>query len=374
MTSVLIDASNLRSGGGLQVATSFLDELADLVDDVETTRAFPWLSNVTVEASPELAANIQPASRRRVVSHVARRHWRDRRSWARPARLHDVSFCIFGPEYGPRRARHRITGFADSTSFRFDVPGIPAVGPVAQVQSIARAAASKRLFKRSDSFIVEAPHVKQWLARAWGISPGSISVVSNTVNTVFGTSSRWQPIRELPPTDRPRLGYVTRLYPHKNVEFLGLLGDELRRIGTPVEFVLTLNEHEWKMTSQRLRSHSVTVGPVSVAQLPATYAACDATVFPSLLEAFSAAPLESFASDKVVFASDRSFVRSVCGDAPVYIDPGDPVSSARTIASTLGDAITMSEHTRRGRAVVSDLPTSRDRALAYLRIIHEALP
>ena len=46
-----------------------------------------------------------------------------RRRPGRPA--HDVSFTVFGPDYGPRRARTRIVGFADVTSLFPEFAAVP---------------------------------------------------------------------------------------------------------------------------------------------------------------------------------------------------------------------------------------------------------
>ena len=57
----------------------------------------------------------------------------------------------------------------------------------------------------------------------------------------------------------------------------------------------------------------------------------DAIIFPSLLECFSATPLEAMAMEKPFFASDREFIRDVCSDYALYFDPEDPISAANVI-------------------------------------------
>ena len=56
--TVLIDMSNLRSGGAVQVAASFLDELADLTLDHGLRQAYPWLAaGIDICASSAVQAN-----------------------------------------------------------------------------------------------------------------------------------------------------------------------------------------------------------------------------------------------------------------------------------------------------------------------------
>ena len=104
--------------------------------------------------------------------------------------------------------------------------------------------------------------------------------------------------------------------------------------------------------------------------MPGLYKECDGAIFPSLLEGFSVAPLEALAMQRILFASDRPFVREVCGDAPIYIDPLDPCASARTVAETLKNPVLQVDHVRAGLRVIGQLPTARDRARAYLDIVH----
>jgi hypothetical protein len=74
---------------------------------------------------------------------------------------------------------------------------------------------------------------------------------------------------------------------------------------------------------------------------------------------------------RLLFASDRPFVRNVCGNAPVYIDPHSPARTAQTIAGVLRDRTAISDHIARGLDVVAQLPTARDRTLAYLHLLQE---
>ena len=63
---VLVDASNLRAGGGVQVAGSFLDELARFSDDAFLVSRYPWIETVDVEATPEVIANLAPDTAQRL--------------------------------------------------------------------------------------------------------------------------------------------------------------------------------------------------------------------------------------------------------------------------------------------------------------------
>lgn len=366
--SVLFNASNLLVGGGVQVAASVLDEWALLVDDPGIGEAYPWFpETLEIHASAQVLANADPATRHRLAVHeqTSRVH---RRSFDR--RRSDVSFTLFGPEYVPLGARHRIVGFADVTSlFPEETPRMPALRGVKQR---VRRWLSRWLYGRVDTVIVEAQHVATALNERWHFPGDRIHVVPNTPNRALSEPDRWTAPPEVPHTGLPRVLYVSRNYPHKNIRVLGAVGDLLAARGTPVTFVLTLHEDEWTSLSDATRRHSVNVGAVSVQQLPGLYAAADACIFPSLVEAFSVTPLEALATGRPLVASDRPFVREVAGAVPWYADPRDPASLADALALALSNPSL--ERIEAGRQLTAAWPTPRDRALSYLEIIDRALP
>ncbi|MOA18610.1 Glycosyl transferases group 1 [compost metagenome] len=100
----------------------------------------------------------------------------------------------------------------------------------------------------------------------------------------------------------------------------------------------------------------------------------DAVIFPSLLECFSATPLEAMAMQKPLFASDRGFVRDVCGDFAWYFNP----LSADSAADVIAEYITKhhgknQERLAAARRHVLNFSNARQRAENYLNIIRKAL-
>lgn len=372
---VLIDASNLRVGGGLQVAASVLDELADLALDPDVTATFPWFpGDMIVEASPDVLSNCGPGVSRLDVVRTSRSWWQalDPR---RPFKYFAVSFTIFGPEYSRSRARRMICGFADGTRLFSRPPGLPRRSTFAVLRSFVRRVASRRIFAGEHVLVVEAEHVRRELVHKWRWSPEQIAVVPNTYNAVFDDKSRWEsPNLPISTSGKERVCYVTRGYDHKNIDFLGVVGIVLAEVhGIEVEFVLTLTEEEWAARSQQLRDHSVNVGPMTVSQLPRLYQQCTASIFPSLLECFSATPLESMAAGTPVIASNRAFVSEICGTAARYFDPYAPTAAADVLADVLTNDAERSEMSVAGMTIANSWPTGRDRAIGYLTLIHEQL-
>jgi len=99
----------------------------------------------------------------------------------------------------------------------------------------------------------------------------------------------------------------------------------------------------------------------------------DAIIFPSLLECFSATPLEAMAMKKPLFASDRKFVRDVCGDFAWYFDPEDPSDAANLISTYINKQMKLNgEELNAAREHAIQFSNAHQRAINYLRIIQDA--
>lgn len=360
--SVLIRMDNLRTGGGLQVAQSFLTELAKIIGSDAVT-AYPWLGAGTrVLVSEEVAKSCSRSALESVRPEIA----------AKPSRLRtvtdtkqaDVVFTLFGPTYDRVRARRSIVGFADVTSLYPELAKSLTSTPGQKAKLRIRSAVSRAYYRRADKVIVEARHLAEDLATSWGIDPGRISIVPNVVNRVFADA---EVVKFSDPGTPPTFCYVTRAYPHKNLTVLGPTARALKSdFGTDVRFLLTLTDAEWAGIDAEVRDHSVNLGPVAVADLPGIYGQSDGCVFPSLLEGFSATPLEALATGTPLIASDRRFCTDVVGDCALYADPNDPGAWARAIHSVLSDRTATADRMSRGRALIEGWPSAHDRAVAYL--------
>lgn len=370
---VLIDASNLRVGGGVQAAASFLDEFARASADDSLCSRFPWLRTAHVEVSPLVERNLT-VERRLWTSRTIDRTWRDARP-RRPRDLrYDVEFNLFGPIYGMRRGRVRITGFADGTSlYPRGFEGADLRSPTWRQR--LRKRYSKTYFTHgADQVIVEAEHVREALVDLWGLDEERVHVVPNAVNGVFFEPESWRPVRLSDSEDKKRVCYITRGYPHKNIGLLGGIGPLLRQEhGLNVEFVVTLTEDEWSSLPPEVRECSVNIGPIDVAQAPSVYAQSDAAVFPSLLELFSASPLEALVIGCPLAASDRPFVREFVGDAAEYFDPRSPEDAAHALSRVLTSTNHRDLLVKRGAYRARQFQRPEERALAYVELIHRCL-
>ena len=208
-----------------------------------------------------------------------------------------------------------------------------------------------------------------------GIFPEeSISVVHNTISNLYLDPTLWQPVKMKVPENQISIGFVTRDYPHKNIQILSEVGKLLNeKYSLPVKFYFSLNDKEWRNYSQLFGACGETVGALSVYQCPTFYQKMDAVVFPSFLECFSATPLEALSMRKPLFASERGFVSDVCDDHALYFEPLDAESIASVISGYFNGCQKTEIELDLAREHVLSFSNARQRAQKYLQIIEDYL-
>ncbi|WP_374802956.1 glycosyltransferase [Paracoccus zhouxuedongae] len=323
----LVNAANLHAGGGVQVATSAVAEL--LAQGALSGNVFAHVSDEVAENLAAMDVDPGPNVTRRTIrgfnltdgdSHRAMQGF-------------DAVLTVFGPLYRWRPRFRSVVGFAQPWIIFPRNECYGRMGMIQRLKTRLKFWIHARFFKRADVLVVELPHVKDGLVRELGIDPARIHVVRNCLSRLFLDPSAWRPVA-VPQVDCDlRLGFLGRNYLHKNTvifpELVRILHDDH---GINARVFVTLTDDEWSATTPEFRQACVNVGPLTAPQCPGFYQTIDAVVFPSLLECFSATPLEAMAMQRPLFASDRGFNRDVCGDLATYFDPLDPADAARRIA------------------------------------------
>lgn len=367
---ILLNAANLATGGGVQVAVSVIAELLAIGNHLPPGLHI-WASSV-VDADLRRAGYDPQQNPAYEVVDVHGMQGFVSRAYRR-LRDFDRVFTVFGPLYAILPPRQEITGFALSQILAPESEALARLGWRSRLTRRLKTLLQVRLFRRADLLVVELEHVARGLARS-GIKPDTdIEVVRNCVNAVFFEPGRWAELAVDVSSSRLKIGYLGRNYPHKNTAILPMVREILaRQHGIDVDFFVTFTDSEWDAAGQAFRNATRNVGPLALSQCPNFYGKMDAVIFPSLLECFSAMPLESLAMGKLLFASDRDFVRDTCGDYAVYFDPLDPVDIAAKIAENVGRLPLPLANIEEMKAHVLGFSTASDRAQRILALLTEA--
>jgi glycosyltransferase involved in cell wall biosynthesis len=190
--------------------------------------------------------------------------------------------------------------------------------------------------RRADVLVVEHSYIRELLSQQRVFKKSKITVVESAADKIYFDPSKWQDV-ELPfAQSRFRLGVLSRNYAHKN---LSILPEVKRRLlqnhGIDVGIFVTLSDSEWQACSTDMRENLLNVGGLNLSQCPTFISKMDALIFPTLLECFSAFPLEARALGKKLFASDRVFIRKTVHDYPLYFDPLDVDDIVNTVRAGL---------------------------------------
>jgi len=369
-STFLINSSNLHVGGGVQVAVSLIDELSRMND-------LPV--GLSILVSDEVHANLQNMNSdcSRFSSYEIFNTYGLSTLWSalgRKVRGFDVVFTVFGPLYLLPVRAVSIVGFAQPWIICPNNEICHSLSFLQKMKTRLRFFAQSLFFRRADRLVVELGHVRNGLISRGFLDAGRIDVVHNCLSSVYLRPEQWKPLINSIAKNNFSIGFVGRDYPHKNTNIMPEIKKLLHDVhALNVDFYVTFSLAEWNSKSDLFRSCICNVGELDVAQCPSFYQQMDAVIFPSFLECFSATPLEAMAMKKPLFASNRGFVRDVCGDFAWYFDPEDPSTAADLIANYINNqAGRDGAKLAAAREHVIKFSNARQRAEDYLRIIQVA--
>ena len=368
---ILVNCSNLHNGGGVAVASSFIDCLSRLNNDgleISLLLSSPVMRNLK-----DLGTDMG------VFAHCVTEDHRGLSALYNKLDRHflgmDLVFTVFGPAYyWSKRTRH-LFGFAQPNIIYPNNPISVGQGLFSRISTRFKYVVQSYFFSRADAIVVELEHVKSELQKIVLFRRMPIYIVYSSVHSVFNDFGKWGRLT-LPNTEgQLKLGIISRNYPHKNLSILPEVKFHLlNTYGLNVDFFVTFQPDEWLACDAYFRKQIVNVGGLTLSQCPTFYSLMDAVIFPSLLECFSAVPIEAMTVKKPLFASNLSFIRDVCGDKANYFEPLDPVDIARVIHDYF-DLPGGEQHRRieAAHAHVKRYPGPVERSKNYIEVIKNVL-
>jgi glycosyltransferase involved in cell wall biosynthesis len=356
--------SNIHSGGALQVAISFVSELVYL--DIKNLSITLLVSSEINEQTFSLVFK----------NHIFYRVYNTFGILSIFDRIQifshnfDLVFTLFGPNYYLFKPKNNIVGFAQSLILFPSVVEQTSKSNVDFFLNRLKFFIQKQFFKRSDHLVVELSHVKENIVNKGIFNNKDITVVNNCISSIYFDKSLWQTVNINLSNDCLKIGYLTRGYPHKNIEILAHVTRILKeKYNFNVIFYFTLNDNEWCDFSCHFKGNGISVGEINVYQCPSFYQQMDAIIFPSLLESFSATPLEALFMEKPFFASDRAFVRDICYDYCTYFDPESADSIAEVIFEYFNSVFFKRYDLSLAKEHAIKFSSPKERAKSYINLI-----
>lgn len=373
---MVINTSDIKVGGMLQVALSVIDEL----------RNFPE-HDYHVFLSPEVERQVRKDKfpenfrfysfiRYSGYSAALMRKWMTYKKLKQLQLLEklikpDVVFSVFGPTYWKPKAPH-VAGFATPQYVYPESPYFSEVPFSHRIKQTLFGWLRQWLMIRNIDFLIaETEEVKQRLINILRIDEHRVFHISNTLNEIYNKPEKWTYRAKLPEREPGELRLVTVSANHlfKNLCIVNEVINQIKilRPQLKVKFILTIHRREFKDLGTN-RKYVHFTNRLNVDECPYLYSQCDFMFLPTLLECFSASYPEAMKMGLPILTSDLVFAREVCGDAALYFDPVNAHDIAEKIVYLHENTELQENMKAEGLKRLADFGTATERVEKYLKI------
>lgn len=365
---ILINCSNIKIGGGIQVAHSFISQL----------NRFPQFQFIVVcssELSKQVFLNhydnvefiyydIKPNA---IKTITGKDKFLDQLILKYSI---NTIFSVFGPAYW-RPNRNHIVGFAKAQYIYRD-----SVFFKTQSLSYRFKLNLKKLFHMYDFrhnnqvLITENADVSKRLRLI--LKGKEIYTVTNYYNQVFDQPEKWDSSLQLSNFDGFTMLTVSANYPHKNLQIIPKVIAYLNQNYQDFKFrfVVTLNKHELGFNQdENITKNIVYLGKTNINQCPSLYSQSDAIFLPTLLECFTATYPEAMRMQKPILTSNLNFATGLCENAALYFEPLDAKDIGDKIYKLANNELLKKELVANGKKQLEKYDTYATRAEKYIEII-----
>lgn len=365
---ILINASNLKVGGGLQVADSIVHELKNLPEHsyiaVVPSKIFVACSDANAYGNVKVVKYDMPAS---FISAVTGKDPTLDKLVADEEI--DAVLTVFGPPRWRPQVPH-LCGFARPQLVIPESPFWKEVRGVQRLKSGFKRVLNKWLFNVSaDNLWTENSFISDRVKKLYPAK--KVFTVTNNYNQVFDDENLWDNSVKLPAFDGLTLLTISANYPHKNlgiirscIEWLGEHHPELK-----YRFALTLNEDQFPLHCDAEKEHILLIGPVAINKVPNLYRQADVMFLPTLLECFSASYAEAMKMKVPILTTDLGFAHSICAEAACYFQPVSASSLGGKIVRLATDPAYCRQLTDAGTRRLPSFDTAAERAQKLIGII-----
>lgn len=367
---ILVNASNLKRGGGLQVADSiccFLNKYPQYKFIVVLSR---HLINTAKVIGTYSNVNVVIYDIPKTISHVLSGRDKLMDELVEKEKIEAV-LTIFGPSLWIPKVPH-VSGFARPHCVLTDSPYFSRMGWREYFKSYCERKILIWDFKRcADVYFTENKFISEKLSRIF--KNKKIYTVTNYYNQIFDTPARWTDEIKLPTFSGTTLLTIGANYPHKNFSIIAPTIKYLQKYypSFKCRFVLTISENELDINDEFIKDKIVFLGKVPLSECPNLYNQCDIVFSPTLLECFSAVYPEAMRMSKPIITTDLDITRSLCDDAALYYNALSPEAFGDAIYRVANDSKLQKDLIDNGMHQLSKYDNYEARAEKLIKIIEK---
>ena len=358
----LINATNLKNGGGLQVAESICDQISRFKEHFFILVLSSFINDNRIEYGDNVEIY------RYDISHNIIRVLSGRDAFLDDLVANkkvDAVLTVFGPSIWRPRCPH-LCGFARAQLLK-DVN--PNIKPNLKKRLLYKVWAWG--FRRSsDTFYTENAYITDMLPRL--IKGAKVYTVTNYYNQVFDYKNQWRRSIQLPKFVGLTLLTVSSTAAHKNLGIMVPIATYLERKypDFAFRFVLTCDKAPFDLPNY-LTKHFVFVGKVDVSECPYLYEQADVMFMPTLMECFTATFPEAMRMEVPIITTDLKFAHGLCGDAACYYSAMNAEAAADAIYKVSKDKQLAKQLVSAGKEQLKKFDNYERRTEKLIKILEE---
>ncbi|QOY54063.1 glycosyltransferase [Candidatus Sulfurimonas marisnigri] len=368
---IIINTTNLKIGGALQVAISFIYECTSFTENEYHIFLSPSMrKEIEQNKFPEnfkFYSFDNPS--RFIVFDKTIKLLNKMEEKIKP----DCVFSVFGPTYWKPKSKH-IMGFANGLYLYGDLPYMQNMGALEKLKFNLKKTYHQFLLKNNaDLYVVQTEDMKDRFSKFINKPKEKIRVVSSKYHSIF--EQEINDLNLLPKKEADEFWFVTisAYYPHKKLDIINDLVKIIKEKNLNVKFILTLPENVLESKFQKSKEYIINLGPVKLEECPYIYSMSDALFLPTLVESFTASYPEAMVMKKPILTSHYSFATSVCKDGALYFNPYDVNDIINQITKIYYDKELYQAMVSKALLIIEELPSSKERAEEYLKLCKEVI-
>ncbi len=376
--NLILNASNLHVGGGIQVACSIIEEIYENI----AGREFEYnililVSNEIIKSLPTKQHECKNVKIKEYNSYGPVGGLESRRYIINTMDCFkaDAIFSIFGPTYLYSLPIPHIIGFANAWLVTPDCMAYELMRFKDKVRARFKYFLYKAsLYYESKFLITETNLMKAKINRDPILKNKKVKVIGNCHSSLYLDPCKWEYI-DIPDVDSDFiLCTISNGYIHKNLDIISDVGEFLlKEYNLKVTFITTLPHDVYNIKSEKFKKYTVNLGVVSPYQCPYIYNIADALFLPTLLETFSASYPEAMVMGKPIITSNLDFALDICGDSAFYFEPLVVKSISEQIYICFSDNSVRLNKIESARKILSSMPNSKQRLHEILFSIKEII-
>ena len=357
----LINASNIKNGGGLQVAQSICVELAKFSQHRFVVVLSTYINDEGVIFSDNTEMYRYDIPHSLKIMLTGRDAFLDGLVAEKKV---DAVLTVFGPSIWRPQVPH-LCGFARA-QLLLKVKGYR----LTVKERLLYAIWAWGFRRSSDTFYTENAYISDMLPTL--IKGAKVYTVTNYYNQVFDQPGRWHHDIQLPAFDGTTMLTVSSTAVHKNLGIMVPVAEylESKYPNFNSRFVLTCKETPFEIPD-RLKHHFVFVGKVDVSECPNLYEQADIMFMPTLMECFTATYPEAMRMEIPIVTTDLEFARGLCGEAASYYSALDANAAAEAIYKVSIDATYRNWLVENGKKQLLTYDNYEQRAEKLIRVLEE---